>query len=151
MGRGLCSSSRFGNKGFILSLDAAVAVFVVFIFLVVASFYVGRANDEPLSKLQMARTGYDLLALMDYESTLVGLNQSEVSADVKTLLPATYHMRVQINGTFLPGILTVESTTEPPGEQLIVGGSRNFVIANETSGEGTVDYFATANYWMWLR
>lgn len=137
---------RFGNKGFILSLDAAVAIFVVFIMIAISAFYIGRANEDPLPKLQMTRTGADIMAILDYEKTLESLDQDRVASEIKTLLPPNYQMRVVINGTFPAQVMTAETTTEPPGEQLIVGGKRSFVIRNESN-----EYFATANYWMWLK
>ncbi len=146
MTKKLCLNLRSGNKGFILSLDVAVAIFVVFIMLMISAFYVSRGNEEQLSKLQMSRTGADVMAILDYEKTLETLDQDEVASEIKTLLPPNYEMRIMINGTFPAQIMSVETTTQPPGEQLVVGGRREFVIRNATN-----EYFATAYYWIWLK
>lgn len=60
---------RSGNrKGFILSLDAAIAVMIVFIFIAVSTFYIAKANEETLSRVQVVRAGSDIMNVLDREN-----------------------------------------------------------------------------------
>lgn len=134
------------NKGFILSLDISIATFVAFLLIIISVYYVGLANEETLSRLQLVRTGSDIIAIMDYEETIDNLDKIEIQDEMKKLLPPGYEMRIFINGTFPEQNLTAESTTEPPSKKFIMGGKRTFVIYNETD-----DYFATADFLVWLK
>ncbi len=112
---------RFGrkNKGFVLSLDASIAAFIAFILIVVSVYYVGLSNEETLSRLQLVRTGSDVVAILDYEETLSSLDKIKIQDEMKTLLPPGYQMRIMINGTFPQQSLIAESTTEPPSKKLL--------------------------------
>lgn len=138
---------RSGNKkGFILSLDAAIAVTIVFIFLTISAYYVGKANEDPLTRLQMIRSGSDIIEVLDQKGSFETLTQKEIADKISSILPPAYEMRLRINGTFPQQIITAETTNETAGKQFIVSGERNLVIYNETG-----NYYATINYWMWQR
>lgn len=144
----LYSNFRSGknNKGFILSLDISIAVFVAFTLIAVSIYYVGLANEEILSKLQLVRTGNDIMAILDYEDALDRLDKIEIQNEMKTLLPPGYEMRMIANGTFPEQGFVAESTIDPPSKKFLGGGRRTFIVYNETK-----DYFATAYYSIWLK
>lgn len=134
------------NKGFILSLDVSMAVFIAFILIAVSVYYVGLASEEPLSKLPLVKAGSDIMAMLDYEGILNRMDKIEIQNEMKSLLPPGCEMRILINGTFPDQGFVAESTVNPPSKTFIVSGMRSFVIQNETK-----DYFATANYLVWLK
>jgi len=138
-----CSGNK---KGFILSLDAAIAVVIVFIFLTVSAYYVGKANEDPLTRLQMIRAGSDIITILDQQGVFETLTQTEIADEISATLPPIYEMRLQVNGTFPQNILTVETTNETIGRQFIVSGERNLVLYNKTG-----NYYATVRYWMWQK
>lgn len=144
----LYSNSKSGKnrKGFILSLDISIAVFIAFILIAVSVYYVGLASEEPLSKLPLVKAGSDIIMILDYEDVLDRLDKIEIQNEMKSLLPPGYEMRIIINGTFPDQGFVAESTVNPPSKKFIVSGMRSFVIQNETK-----DYFATANYLVWLK
>lgn len=94
--------SKYGKrtKGFILSLDISIAVFVSFILIAVSVYYVSLANEETLSRIQMVRTGSDILTMMDYKGVLDRLSKAEIQNKMKVLLPPGYQMRMIIRGNF---------------------------------------------------
>jgi len=140
-------NSHSGNKkGFILSLDAAIAVLIVFIFIAVSTYYVGKANEDPLTRLQMVRAGSDIISVLDQKGVFETLTQTEISDEISSILPPVYEMRLRVNGTFPQEILTVETTNETIGRQFVVSGERNLVMYNETG-----NYYATVKYWMWQK
>lgn len=148
MVKNLYSNSKSGknNKGFILSLDISIAAFVAFTLIIVSVYYVGLANEEPLSRLQLVRTGSDVMTMLDYEGTLDRLDKIEIQDGMKTLLPPGYEMRMVVNGTFPEQSFVAESTVNPPSKKFIISGRRAFIVYNETK-----DYFATAYYSIWLK
>lgn len=129
-----------------LSLDAAVAVMLVFIFIALSVYYAGKANDEPLARLQMLRAGSDVMLLLDKEDAFSSLNQEEVGKRVSAILPPVYEMRLRINGTFPGNVLTVETVREEPEGSFIASGERLVVIPNSTGA-----YYGKARYWVWLK
>lgn len=140
-------SSRSGNrKGFILALDAAIAVTIVVIIIAVSAYYTGKANEDPLTRLQMIRAGSDVIAVLDQQNVFETLEQEQIADEISSILPPSYEMRLRVNGTFPQKILTVETTKEDPGENFVVSGERNMVLYNTTG-----NHYATVKYWMWLR
>lgn len=140
-------NSQSGNKkGFILSLDAAIAVIIVFMFIAVSTYYVGKANDDPLTRLHMIRAGSDVISILDQQGVFETLTQTEIADEIEVTLPSAYEMRLRVNGTFPQEILTVETTNETSENQFVVSGEKNLVVYNETG-----NYFATVKYWMWLK
>lgn len=140
------NSHSGSKKGFILSLDAAIAVVIVFIFLTVSAYYVGKANEDPLTRLQMIRAGSDIITILDQQGVFETLTQTEIADEISSTLPPIYEMRLQVNGTFPQNILTVETTNETIGQQFVVSGERNMVLYNETG-----NYYATVKYWLWQK
>ncbi len=129
------------NKGFILSFDVVIAVFIVFLILTVATFYATRASEDSLSKLQMVRVGSDILAILDYEGTLATLSSANIEIGLNELLPVNYNMRIEIKGrTFGPMI--VETDSETPEDRFIGSGKRVF--------NKNAQYYI-ARYWIWLK
>ncbi|MBU2638022.1 MAG: hypothetical protein KJ955_03550 [Nanoarchaeota archaeon] len=129
-----------------MSLDAAVAVVLVFIFIALSVYYVGKANDEPLSRLQMVRAGSDVMLLLDKEDAFSSLNQDEIAKRVSAILPPVYEMRLRINGTFPGNVFTVETARDEPEGSFIASGERLVVIPNSTGA-----YYGRARYWVWLK
>ncbi len=138
------------NKGFILSLDISMAVFIAFILIAVSVYYVGLASEEPLSNLPLVKAGSDIMTMLDYDGTLNRLDKIEIQNEMKALLPPGYEMRIMINGTFPDQGFVAESTPNstayPLNKKFVVSGMRSFVIQNETKA-----YLATANYLVWLK
>lgn len=134
------------SRGYILSLDILIAAFLAFILIIMSTYYTGLSSEEMLSRLQMVRTGNDILAVLDYRDTVDYLDKIKIQDEMKTMLPSGYEMRITINGTFPQQSLVAESTKDPPSERFTAGGRRTFVIYNETN-----EYFATADFLIWLK
>lgn len=136
-----------GNrKGFILSLDAAVAILIAFIFIAVSTYYVAKANEDQFSRMQMMRQGSDIMAVLDRENVFETKSPEIIGMEISSMLPFAYEMRIRINGTFPEKIIIVETTNMTPENQFIVGGDRLLVISNASGST-----YATARYWMWLK
>jgi len=130
----------YGNKGFIFTLDAAIAVFLVIIISLAANYYAAKGT-EPLSRLQMVRTGYDLIAVLDNSGVLVSLDSALIENSLIEILPVNYEMRLEITGTY-PDQIVIETSSIPEGKKFVATGKRFFVSGG---------YYETAKFYIWLR
>ena len=126
---------RYGNKGFVLSLDIAMAVFIVILFLIVANQYVNR-DDNSLSSLQMIRVGSDIMAVLDYKGVLNSLNSGAIKEGKDALLPVNYGMKIKIDCNNV-------DTLEEVKEKLVGSGERIFVVNGER--------YCIGRFWIWLK
>ena len=145
------SNWNSGRKGIILSLDGAVALVITLLILGASLYYMQQASSSSLPRLQMARLGADTAAVLDQEGTLdrlisvTPLSQAgeDLEEEIADLLPASYGMRIRVNGTFPGGEFS--TPTPLPANADITSGSRVVVFVNDTTR-----YFASATYWIWL-
>src|SRR3989338_11673397 len=77
---------KWGNKGFIFTLDMIIAMTFTIIILILANYYV-RSTENPLTKLQMEKTGSDIAALLDNLGILDTLSDEEIEEDLEDILP----------------------------------------------------------------
>ena len=131
-----------GNKGFIFSLDTVIAIMVVIIILIVSMFYITKAGDESVSKLQSLRIGSDVLALLDYRGTLDTLSVSDIEVDLNSMLPINYQMRIEANCMGQDPII-VETTDIFPKDRFIGVGKRVFVTNSSK--------YCIADFRIWLK
>lgn len=130
---------RYGHKGFVLSLDVAIAVIVVITILIAANQYVNRSDDS-LAKLQMIRTGSDIIAILDRENILDTLNSGKIKEEKDAMLPVNYDMRIKIN------CKDVDTLEKVPSKDVVGSSERIFVTINQTD----INY-CTGRFWIWLR
>ena len=132
--------SGYGNKGFVFTLDIAIAAFLVITILAAASYYASKGTD-PLPRLQMVRTGYDIIAVLDYNEDLASLDTTTIEDSLMEILPPNYEIRLEITGT-APDSIVIETNEMPEGKKFIATGKRFFV---------SEDYYETAKFYIWLR
>ncbi len=130
-----------GTKGFIFSLDAAIALFIVFMVLIASLYYVTRKEDS-LSNLQLVKTGYDIITILDNDGSLKTVDSATIEQNLNDLLPVNYHYRLEINTTKSKYIL-LETSNEIPEDQFIGVGKR-FFVANTNE-------FGIAKFWIWVK
>jgi len=128
-----------GNRGFVLSLDALIATLVVILILVASAYYIHDLDDGSFSKLQMVRTGSDILVLLEHEGFLQTLDKDGIENELMVLLPINYDMRIDVN---CPS-QSIQTSFLPPTKTMIVGGKRVLVREN-------LEY-CTVRYWIWLK
>ena len=133
---------HFGNKAFIFSLDVIIGSIIVASILVVSTFYITKAGEESISKLQTIRTGYDVLALLDYDGTLDTLSVEKIEVELNKLLTINHHMRIKAQCVGQNPIV-VETTDIFPKDRFIGTGKRVFVT-NTTK-------YCIADFSIWLK
>lgn len=142
-------NSHFGNKGFVFTLDALVAVVVAFILLAVANYYITKSSEDTFADLQMIRTGSDIITILDHIKSLDTLNPAIIEQDLAELLPEKYGIRLELSWedaeTSSPGSTTVGDPL--PTKKFIATGKRFFLV---TVDEAITDY-GMVRYWIWLK
>lgn len=135
---------RFTRKGFILSVDMIMAVTVVTALLAISFYYYHRSSEDMLARLQIARTGNDIISVLDYDNDLATLNQNTITNAMNQLLPISYNMRIEISPRTGDGFTVGDPL---PGGSFIASGKRIFVVK---SGGQITDY-AIAKFWIWSK
>ena len=129
---GCKSMTKRGNKGFIFSLDATMAVFMLVFVLLATGFMLEQSSTDSLSQLQSTRVGKDALAVLDKEGDLQSFNGTQIGAKLATILPVgnSMHLRVETyyydNGSFF---FTSQNDFGPdvPSGITVYGARRDFV------------------------
>ena len=105
------------------TLDVFIGLMVALIILSFSLFYLIKAGEERLSQMQLIKTGYDVLAILDYQGIL-SQNSSVLENNMTRLLPENMNMQVIIQTTTINTI----TSAIPPQKGTIVSGSRAVYI-----------------------
>lgn len=131
MGKKHYSKSSFGNKGFIFTLDALVAVFIVALIISVSSIFAFKQLNQKFNSLQIDKIGADVIATLDYRNDFNSLDKNYIDTKIKNLLPKNYDISYKMvcqNITIVQG--------EPPsrsfrsGERIIVTNNLDYCHIN---------------------
>lgn len=140
------------RQGFVFSIDATLAVFLVVISLAAITFLSYQAESDPYGRLQVARAGKDAMAVLDYRGVLAGGNTSRIESDLNSTLPSSVGMQVELstyyydNGSFfLLGSSLVGP--DPPGNITTYGARRDFV----TTKNGVIANYTVARMKIWQK
>ena len=129
------------KKGFVLSLDSAIASFVVILVLAAAYQHMSKAEEQKMGNIQMTRTGSDIVAVLQENGTLATLDATLLEAELSSLLPAQNRMVIR---------LTTSSGTELyvggaiPDDRFVGTGKRYFLVSRSGS-----PVFGRAEYFIW--
>src|SRR3989344_2985366 len=136
----LWNSPYQNKKGIIFALDSAIAIIIVIIFLITASFYVNK--EKSLPKLQINRIGSDILAMLDNNNILSTLNQNTIEQQLSLLLPQSYEMKIRLTGEFS----NLQTNKTIPANKFVGSGKRIIIIIQQNT-----TYNGIAQYWVWLK
>ncbi|MFA6214213.1 MAG: hypothetical protein WC717_02955 [Candidatus Micrarchaeia archaeon] len=140
------------SRGFVFSMDATFAAFLTVLVIVTMAFLSVQAEDDPYSKVQMARIGSDALFLMDRQGALSSGNASLIEASLSSALPQgleaslVFETYRHSNGTF--GLASIEGFgAEAPGNMSMYGVRRDFVAMRN----GTAENFTVVRMAIWQK
>jgi len=134
------------KKGFILSLDAAVAVVLLIIILAGSSYFFLKTNENFISNVQMLRIGSDITAVLEADGTLDTLDSTSIKSGIEKILPVSYSMRLTINSTRYSSPIIVETESLPSDKKFVVAGKRYFY-----AGQGSQAFPSIVQYEVWPR
>ncbi|PIN86409.1 hypothetical protein COV19_04985 [Candidatus Woesearchaeota archaeon CG10_big_fil_rev_8_21_14_0_10_44_13] len=132
------------KKGFVFSLDIAIAVLVTLLIMAAAHRNIVNAEKNSLPNAQMAAVGSDIAALLDHKGVLQTLDEEKIESGMNDLMPQNYDMLLKVavdDGTVLYAGDSV------PAEQFVSSGKRFFTIKDQAS----IEHYGYASYWIWAR
>lgn len=86
-----------GSRGVIFLLDMIIALFIVVFMLTASIFFVSRAEESSISKLQANRISNDIFAILDYDDVLRDFNINKIRNEIDRMLPEGYSMEYKID------------------------------------------------------
>jgi|ETNmetMinimDraft_2_1059921.scaffolds.fasta_scaffold84778_2 hypothetical protein len=140
------TSSRkiFPNKkGFIFTLDAALAVLFVLIIFMTANYYT-RADRSSIESIQMTRFGSDMVTLLDNTDVLDTLDSGTITTKLNEITPNNYGIRLRIT-TANSDSLTIGKDT--PDGRMINSGKKVFIVTQS----GQINDYGVVQYYIWLK
>ncbi len=88
--------ARLGKRGFIFTLDIAIAFTIFVLFLVLISYLFSRAPEDPAVDVQMQRVANDIITVMDKSNSLQTFDKSKIEDSLKSLAPPQYGMLLTV-------------------------------------------------------
>jgi len=138
------------GKGFVFSLDATFAVFLMVFVIMASGFMLEQSEQDSLSQLQASRMGNDVLAALEKGGDLQSFNETRIDAKIASLLPLGYgmHLRVETyyydNGSFF-FVSQSEFGPDVPSGITVYGARRDFVSTKNRQ----VSNYSIARAFIW--
>jgi len=114
------------RRGYVFSLDATLALFLMVIIVAAAGFFSSQADLDPYGRLQLARIGHDALVVMDSQGVLEDGNATAINQTLNFTLPQGVGGQLQIDTYyFADGSFNLINSTQfgegaPEGVYVIV-------------------------------
>ena len=129
---------QFGNKGYIVSLDICIALFIIVITLIVSLFLISRTNEDNLSLAQQTKLADDIVSVLDYNKKFDSLNKNTISSNINYVLPKNYDMRFRIE-------------CKNKIIQNLINNTNNFIASSERVIVTDNLEFCKLRYWLWSK
>ena len=144
---------HYGNKSFVMTMDAIIAVIIVILFLSFANLFFLKGQQSSAQELQMIKYGSDVVRILDSEQlfdevVLLGGNFSIVSNRTQNISLKNYQMKFAIVDFGKIGNITEEDIPIP--QDRFIGGGE-YVIAVTNTTNNTIKSYNRVRYWIWLK
>jgi len=123
-----CPKSK---RGIIFTLDAVIAMSIFLLVVIITTFYMAKAGEDKLAKINIYNAGSDALSVIDNKNLLKELDEEEIESELKNILLAKYSMRLQIRTN---NDLSLDIGKQPPVGRFIGSGERFFVTKDNNFG-----------------
>lgn len=134
-----------GDKGFVLSLDALFAVFVVLLAIAFCSSFIAESRER-VYYLNIKKEASDVFAVLDYAKILDTLNEQNITKEMQALLPSS-EMKINITYSDIELKNRTSFSFGASEKNFVVSGERFFVITNASN----VTAFAVIRYKTWKK
>ena len=140
------------NRGFILTLDAAIAAFTVLTILAYINVITNESEVTQWSESRMLARGYDVTAMLENTGALAGGSQAEIEDAVNEVLSPNYGFRLEVTSYVdAGGALALNDSysvgPEVAESELVTHGTQTFL----TLANGSVESFNAAEFWIWFK
>lgn len=131
MGEGKKSVGNW--RGFIYSIDATLALFLMVLTLATVVFLSSQADDDPIARVQVIRLAKDALAVMDNQGTLSSFDSAEIGAALNSTLPSSIGAHLEVStyyydiGSF--NLIAVQEFGEAVPQNTTTWGARRDFIS----------------------
>src|SRR3989344_1171538 len=127
------------KRGFIFTMDVAIALVIVFIILTAAATFVTRSNKDPFPNLQLLKYGADVSRILDYQELLKSPSEIAISNKIQATVPTYYSIELIGSGS---GSCSFYAGEAPQSTKSITSGKYYFNSENDT---------CTLTYKLWLK
>ena len=116
-----CNSSLKNKRGFIFTMDVAIALVIVFVILVGATAFITKSNKDPFPNLQLLKYGTDVVRVLDYKGHLESPDGISIENKLQEYVPNYYGMELTgIGSGSCP--FYANNGELPPDKKTIVSG-----------------------------
>ena len=91
------NGSNGNGRGFVFSIDATLALFLLVLTLVTVSFLSVQAEDNPYVRVQVARAGKDALYLLERQGVLATGDRGAIDNELNRTLPSGVGAHLQVS------------------------------------------------------
>lgn len=119
------------KRGIIFTLDAVIAMSIFLLVVVITTFYIAKAGEDRLAKVNIYNAGSDALSILDNEDILKGLDEEEIESKLENILPDKYSIKLKI---ITDSGVSLDIGENPPVGRFIGSGERFFVTNNKNFG-----------------
>jgi hypothetical protein len=143
------------KTGFVFTIDATLALSLLLIILATTVFLSIQAAEDPYGKLQVARTGKDMLAVMDSQGALSSGNNTTIQSAMDSMLPGGLGAHLQVSSYYYSSGSnsfnyineTAEYGENIPENRTTHGARWDFVSLKN----GQITNYSIARMWIWQR
>jgi len=134
-----CAPKTPARRGFVLSLDAMLAVFIFILFWVSIMGIMAQYSSDPFNSLLSLKQADDALAVLDRNSTLAGQDANAINSSLGELLPdsALWTLELRYYNYSASGFnLTITNTlgtNSSANSKRAVVTQREFLVLTNTS------------------
>ena len=124
-------TSSSGSKGAIFAIDSAIAVTLAMIILAAAIYFATYSEGDPMTKLSLYNTAYDLSAVMDYKGYYDRFNETEITSFITSNLPS--NMKMQLTLTVYPSSSSLTAGSTLSTNNSVIYGDRITTVNTDTA------------------
>lgn len=96
MERWIHLNSNYGSKGFILTMDIALGIAIIFIVIALSSALFVESKETIVADLSSLRLATDIVAVLDYNKVFEK-GASAIASNITQILPSNLKMNVLID------------------------------------------------------
>ncbi|MEM2138246.1 MAG: hypothetical protein QW568_04115 [Candidatus Anstonellaceae archaeon] len=140
------------NRGFVFTIDSALAVFLFILVVGTTIFLSVQASADPYGSHQLQRLGKDALVVLDKSGALASWNKTRIESTLNSSLPSSVgeHLEIEsyqyVNGSF-SSLNSTDYGEGIPNSTATYGARRDFVSMQN----GQIVNYSIARVWIWQK
>lgn len=143
---------RENSKGYVLSVDAMLAILIFVTFLIAMSYSLFQESFGTIGELTASKMMGDALDLLDRENILESLDTNRMESEINKVMPSNIFWKIEIeefryqaNYFMWQHTYSFGNTGAMLDDKEFVKGRRIFL----TFSGNEIDRFYNLEYWLW--